>query len=307
MWIDMMTRLGLDVHVIDQTWGEAADEERLNEVLQADKNKTIKAVCVVHNETATGVTADMGFIRRVMDDNKHPALLMVDGVSSIAALEFKMDDWGVDIAVTGSQKALSIPTGLAIVAVSAKALDCMKSAKLKRVYFDLQDMINANSSGNVPYTPSLPLLHGLQASLDLLRSEGMPNVIARHKRLADGTRAAVEGWGLQLLCKEKRWQSDTLTVVEVPAGVDSGRVVKEAYARYNLSLGLGLSKVAGKVFRIGHLGNMDEVMMTGGISGTEMALISAGVSIKPGSGISRAIDFWQKTSKVIRTREVVLK
>lgn len=238
--------------------------------------------------------------------------------------------------MTGSQKALSLPTGLAVVCASPKALEARKSATLRRVYYDFEDMLKTNPSGNVPYTPSLPLLHGLQvchgctgnntvrihllyrhsicahhvhcrqATLELLRSEGMDNVVARHHRLAEGTRAAVEGWGLKLLCKHPRWNSDSLTVVAVPEGFDSTRIVKEAFARYNLSLGLGLSEVTGKVFRIGHLGNMDEVMMTSAISGAEMAMISAGLPITPGSGIARAIDYWQKTSKVIPTRECML-
>jgi alanine-glyoxylate transaminase/serine-glyoxylate transaminase/serine-pyruvate transaminase len=302
LWVDMMQRLGLDVHVIEERWGDGASEDKLAEVLKKDSDKKIKAVCVVHNETTTGITSDIGKVRETMDAHNHPALLLVDGVSSIGALDFQMDKWRVDMAVTGSQKALSLPTGLALVAASQKALEARKTAKLKRVYYDLEDMIVTNKAGSVPYTPSLPLLYGIQQSLALLKSEGFENVVKRHNRLAEGTRRAVKGWGLELLCKNPRWYSDSLTVIETPQGIDSNKIVKTAYAKYNLSLGVGLSQVNGKVFRIGHLGNMDELMMCSAISGAEMALIDAGVKIKPGSGISKAIEYWQSTSKVIPTR-----
>jgi alanine-glyoxylate transaminase/serine-glyoxylate transaminase/serine-pyruvate transaminase len=303
LWIDMMQRLGLDVTVIDCRWGDGADEAKLAEILKADTKKQIKAVAVVHNETTTGVTSDIPEVRKTMDTVDHPALLLVDGVSSIGALEFKFDDWRVDVAVTGSQKALSIPTGLGLVCASPKALDAMKSAKLKRVYYDFADMLRTNPSGNVPYTPSLPLLYGMRASIKMLKEEGMQNVHARHFRLAEGARKAVEGWGLQTLCKDPRWKSDSLTVIETPAGIDSQKVVDIAYAKYNLSLGIGLDKVKGKVFRIGHLGNMDELMLCSALCGAEMAMIDAGVKIAPGSGVSKAIDYFQKTAKVIPTRE----
>eukprot|EP00210_Caulerpa_lentillifera_P002040 g1955.t1 len=305
LWIDMMERLGLNVHVFDERWGNGADEEKLEKILREDKNKKIKAVCLVHNETTTGVTSDIASCRQAMDASNHPALLLVDGVSSIGALEFKFDEWRVDVAVTGSQKALSMPTGLAVVCASPKALEASKTATLPRCYYDFSDQLKTNPSGNTPYTPSLHLLYGLQESMKLLKEEGMENVYARHHRLAEGTRKAVEGWGLELLCKEKRWNSDTLTVVQTPDGVDSNRVIKNALAKYNLSLGVGLLKVNGKVFRIGHLGNMDELMMCSALCGTEMALIDAGTGVAPGSGVSKAIDYWQKTSKIIPTREIL--
>ncbi|KAI8466678.1 MAG: pyridoxal phosphate-dependent transferase [Monoraphidium minutum] len=303
LWVDMMERLGLEVEVYDRPWGEGACEKTVEEVLRKDTSHKIKAVCVVHNETTTGVTSDIGGVRAAMDASKHPALLMVDGVSSIGALEFKFDDWRVDVAVTGSQKALSLPTGLGLVCVSDKALEARKTAKLPRIYYSWDDQLKTNPSGNVPYTPSLMLLHGLKESLAMLREEGMANVTARHHRLAEGTRMAVEAWGLKLLCKHPRWRSDSLTVIEVPEGVDSNLIVKNAYSKYNLSIGVGLSKVNGKVFRIGHLGNMDELMMCSALSGAEMAMIDSGMKIKPGSGVGAAIEYWQKTSKVIPTRE----
>ena len=299
---DMMQRLGLDVQVIECEWGTGADEAALQKVLAADTGKKIKAVCVVHNETTTGVTSDVKGVRDAMDSSSHPALLLVDGVSSIGALEFKFDDWKVDVAVTGSQKALSLPTGLALLAVSEKALAARKHAGMKRCYYDWEDMIATNAAGSVPYTPSIPLLYGLKESLDLLKAEGFDNVVKRHHRLAEGTRKAVKAWGLELLCREPRWRSDSLTVIESPAGLDSARIVAEAYKRYNLSIGVGLSKVAGKVFRIGHLGNCDEVMQASALAGTEMALLSCGVKIEPGRGVGAALEYWAETSKVIPTR-----
>eukprot|EP01023_Acetabularia_acetabulum_P057287 TRINITY_DN666_c0_g1_i1.p1 TRINITY_DN666_c0_g1~~TRINITY_DN666_c0_g1_i1.p1 ORF type:complete len:444 (-),score=85.09 TRINITY_DN666_c0_g1_i1:811-2142(-) len=303
LWVDMMVRLGLDVHCEDTPWGEGADEAILEDILRKDVDKKIKAVCVVHNETTTGVTSDIQRVRETMDALNHPALLLVDGVSSIGALEFQFDKWRVDVAVTGSQKAMSLPTGLAVVCASPKALNCMKKAKLNRVYYDFADMLRTNPTGDVPYTPSLPLLYGLRESLSMLMDEGIENVWARHHRLAEGTRRAVGGWGLSLLCKNPRWQSDSLTVIEVPQEVNSNDIVKNAFARYNLSIGIGLSKVNGKVFRIGHLGNNDELMMCSAISGAEMAMIDAGVKITPGSGIGKAIEYWQSTSNIIKTRE----
>ena len=307
LWIDMMQRLGLDVEVIDCRWGDGADEERLAEVLKKDTEKKIKAVCVVHNETTTGVTSDIGHVRTTMDEFEHPAMLLVDGVSSIGALDFKFDDWRVDVAVTGSQKALSLPTGLAVVCASEKAIEASKSATSKRVYFDFADMLRTNPSGNVPYTPELQMLYGLRESLKMLREEGMENVVARHNRLAEGTRKAVQGWGLETLCKNPRWYSDSLTVIETPQGIDSQKIVDIAYAKYNLSLGIGLDRVKGKVFRIGHLGNMDEIMLSGALSGVEMAMKDAGVPITLGSGVSKALEYWNETvPQSIPSREHML-
>ena len=302
LWIDMMQRMGLEVEVIECEWGEGADEARLAAALAKDTAKKIKAVAVVHNETTTGVTSDIAGVRAALDGAGHPALLLVDGVSSIGALDFQFDKWGVDVAVTGSQKALSLPTGLAVLAVSEKALAARAGAGSKRCYYDWADQLATNPAGSVPYTPSIPLLYGLQASLDLLKAEGMANVVARHARLAEGTRRAAAAWGLDLLCKHPRWRSDSLTVINAPAGIDSNLIVQEAYRRYNLSIGVGLSKVNGKVFRIGHLGNCDEVMQASALAGTEMALLSAGAKITPGAGVGAAVQYWAETSKIIPTR-----
>lgn len=307
LWIDMMQRMGLEVEVVDRPWGEGADEAALSEILKKDTGKKIKAVCVVQNETTTGVTSDVKGVRDAMDGANHPALLLVDGVSSIGAVEFKMDEWKVDVAVTGSQKALSLPTGLAVVCASEKALAAGKTAQSKRCYYDFADQLKTNPSGNVPYTPSLPLLYGLRESIGMLKGEGLENVWARHHRLGEGVREAVKGWGLELLCKNPRWKSDTLSVIEVPSGIDSNKVVKAAYAKYDLSLGIGLAQVNGKVFRIGHLGNMNELMLVGALGGAEMAMRDAGMDIKPGSGVGAAVAYWHKTSAVIPTRESLWK
>ncbi|MEW5319545.1 MAG: hypothetical protein WDW38_010690 [Sanguina aurantia] len=306
LWIDMMQRMGLEVVVIEGRWGDGADEAKLEAILREDKEKKIKAVCVVQNETTTGVTSDIAGCRKAMDSADHPSLLLVDGVSSIGAIDFRMDEWRVDVAVTGSQKALSLPTGLALVAASNKALACMKTATSKRCYFDFADQLRTNPSGSVPYTPSLPLLYGLREAVSLLKSEGLDNVIARHHRLATGVRKAVGGWGLEVLCKDPRWYSDTLTVVEVPKGVDSNKVVKSAYAKYDLSLGVGLAELNGKVFRIGHLGNLNELMLVAALGGVEMAMRDAGIPIVPGSGVSKAIEHFHATAKVIPTRESLM-
>lgn len=303
LWVDMAQRLGLDVEVLDERWGRAADEERLKKVLKEQGDK-VKAVLVVHNETATGVTADVKKCREAMDEAGSSALLMVDGISSIGACEFKMDDWRVDLAVCGSQKALSLPTGLGLVCASPKAMEWRKSAKLPRVYFSFDDMMATNDKGNFPYTPSIPLMYGLAESLQMLKEEGIDNAIARHSRLAEGTRRAAQAWGLELLCEENRWLSNSLTVLKTPAEVDSTSVVRTAFCKYNLTIGLGLSQVAGKAFRIGHLGNMNETMLLGALSGTEMALLDNNVDIVPGSGVGAAVKYFQETSSIIPSREI---
>jgi len=305
LWIDQAQRLGLDVEIIDTIWGEGAREERLEEVLRADVEKKIKAVMVVHNETTTGVTSDIKGCRDAMDVVKHPAMLFVDGVSSIGGVPFKMDEWGVDIAITGSQKALCLPTGLGLTCVSPKAMEATKTATLPRVFFSYADMSTANDAGNFPYTPSIPLLYGLRESLAILKEETIEGVWARHERMARATRAAVDAWGLKLLCKDPRWYSNALTVVEAPEGVCTNDIVKTAYCKYNLTIGVGLSKLNGKVFRIGHLGDLNEVSILGAIAGVEMVLKDNGVNIVLGSGTGAATKYFQETSGVIPTREIL--
>jgi len=291
--------------VLEEEWGRGANEARLEEVLKADTEKKIKAVMVVHNETTTGVTSDIHGCRKAIDNAKHPALFFVDGVSSIGAIPFKMDEWGVDIAITGSQKALCLPTGLGLTCVSPKALEATKTAKLPRVFFSYDDMGKANKAGNFPYTPSIPLLYGLRESIALMREETIEEVWARHQRMGDATRAAAAAWGLKLLCKDSRWNSNALTVVEGPPGVDTNDIVKTAYCKYNLTIGVGLSEVNGKVFRIGHLGDMNECSMLGAIAGVEMVLKDVGMDVKFGSGVGAAAAFFQRTSSVIPTREIL--
>lgn len=305
LWIDQAQRLGLDVEIIECPWGEGADEAKLLEVLKADKNNTIKGVLVVHNETTTGVTSDIPGVRKAIDDAGHDALLFVDGVSSVGAMPFKMDEWRVDVAITGSQKALGLPTGLGLTCVSPRAHEIGKSAKLKRVFFSYDDHDKTNAVGNFPYTPSIPLLYGLRESIAQIREEGMEKVWERHQRMGDATRAAVRAMGLELLCADPRWYSNALTVVKVPDGVDSNDVVKTAYCKYNLTIGVGLSEVAGKVFRIGHLGDNNECTMLGAIAGVEMTLNDCGVKVPLGAGVAAAQKHFRDTSAVIRTREIL--
>lgn len=304
LWIDQAQRLGLDVDIMDERWGDGADEARIQAALEADTQHEVKAVCVVHNETTTGVTSDVAKVRAALDAAGHPALLLVDGISSIGACEFKMDEWGVDVAITGSQKALSLPTGLSFCCVSEKAKEAAKASQLSKVFFSWSDMDKMNAEGNFPYTPSIPLLYGLRKQLDRMLAEGMDGVIARHAKHAEGTRRAVKAWGLELLCENPRWHSNSLTVVKTPEGIDSTDMVRSMWAKYNLSLGTGLDQVKGKVFRIGHLGDMNEVMLLGALAGTEMGLIDAGVQIEAGAGVGAALEFFQETSAVIPSRHI---
>ncbi|GLS18402.1 serine--glyoxylate aminotransferase [Labrys miyagiensis] len=295
LWADMAARLGLDAEVIDVEWGAGVPVEAYASRLAADKGHAIKAVFCCHNETATGVTSDIAAVRVALDDAGHPALLFVDGVSSIGSIDFRMDEWGVDCAVSGSQKGFMLPTGLGFLGVSQKALHASKAATMRRCYFSFDDISRANDSGYFPYTPPTQLLRGLRVSIDLLLAEGLPNVFARHRRLAEGVRKAVDAWGLKLCAKEAKWQSDTVSAIVVPDGIDSAEVVRRAYHRYQISLGVGLAKVAGRVFRIGHMGSLNEVMVCGAIAGAELALIDAGVAIKPGSGVGAAIEHFSLT------------
>jgi len=299
LWIDMAQRLGFDVVIQEVDWGEGVPLGRTEEALRADSKHEIKAILACHNETATGVTSDIAGLRKVMDDVDHPALLCVDAVSSLASIDFRMDEWRVDLAVSGSQKGLMLPAGLGILAVSPKALEARKSAKSKRCYFDLADMIAANTSGYFPYTPALPMLFGLRESLDIIFEEGLEDIFSRHHYLAEGVRAAVtEGWGLSLCAKEPKWYSDTVSAVMVPEGINGAHVVDVAFRRYNLALGAGLSKVAGKVFRIGHLGDLNELMLMGAIAGAEMAMLDVGVDVRPGSGVAAASNYWRSHDPV---------
>ena len=293
LWIDLCQRHGLDVEIVDVNWGEGVPLETYAERLKADKEHKIKAVLVCHNETATGVTSDVAGVRAALDDADHPALLFVDGVSSIASIDFRMDEWGVDIAVSGSQKGFMLPGGLAILCVSQKALEVTKQAELARCYFDFKDMIATNKDGYFPYTPAMNMLRGLRTSVDRLLDEGLENVFARHHFLATGVRKAVDAWGLQLCAAEPKWYSDTVSAICLPEGFDSGELLKRAYYRYNISLGAGLSKVAGRVFRIGHLGDLNEMMLMMALAGSEMAMRDLGVPVEAGSGVAAAEEYYR--------------
>jgi alanine-glyoxylate transaminase/serine-glyoxylate transaminase/serine-pyruvate transaminase len=293
LWIDMMQRLGLDVQVIECEWGAGAPEDRIEQALREDREHRIKGVMVVHNETATGVTSDVAGVRRAMDEARHPALLYVDAVSSLGSIELRFSDWRVDLCVAGSQKGLMMPAGLGIVCASPKALEASRTAQLKRVFFDFTDMRRTNADGYFPYTPSIPLLYGLRESLAMLAEEGLAAVHQRHARLAAGVRAAAAAWNLSLCCRARRWHSNTVSAVVVPQGVDAARVIDIAFKRYDLALGAGLSKLAGKVFRIGHLGDLNELMVAGALAGVEMAMADAGIDVVPGSGVGAAQSSWR--------------
>ena len=293
LWIDLCQRHGLDVEIVDVDWGEGVPLDIYADRLNADKDHKIKAVLVCHNETATGVTSDVAGVRQALNDANHPALLFVDGVSSIASIDFRMDEWGVDIAVSGSQKGFMLPGGLAILCVSQKALEASKRAELARCYFDFKDMIATNKDGYFPYTPAMSMLRGLRVSVDRLLDEGLENVFARHHFLATGVRKAVDAWGLELCAREPKWYSDTVSAICLPDGFDSGELLKRAYYRYGVSLGAGLSKVAGRVFRIGHLGDLNEMMLMMALAGAEMSMRDLGVPIEAGSGVAAAEEYYR--------------
>lgn len=304
LWIGLCESHGMDVIAIDVDWGEGVPLEEYARVLEEDKKHEIKAVLACQNETATGVTSDIAGVRKILDSLGHPAMLYVDGVSSIASIDFRMDEWGVDLAVSGSQKGFMLPTGLAIVGVSQKALEASNDAKCTRSFFSFGDMLNLNKDGYFPYTPAVTLFHGLRASLDMLLEEGLENVFSRHHRMAEGVRRAVqEGWGLKLAAKEPKWHSDTVSAIYVPEGFDAAQVISMAFHRYGLSYGTGLSKVAGKVFRIGHLGRVSEMQLLLGIAGAEMAMRDIGIPVEAGSGVAAAEEYYRQTATPIAVAE----
>ena len=304
LWIDMAQRLGFQVEVVDCEWGTGVPVERYRQLLEADKEHKIKAVLACHNETATGVTSDIHEVRQAMDSVRHPALLFVDTVSSLGSIDFRMDEWGVDVSISGSQKGLMLPAGLGVTCVSPKALAACETARQPRCYFDYRDMVKSNATGYFPYTPSLPMLYGLKESLQiLLEEEGLENVFARHRYLASGVRAAIQqGWKLALCAKEPKWYSDTVSAIVVPEGINGAHVIDVAFRRYNLALGAGLSKVAGKVFRIGHLGDLNELMLLGALGGAEMAMLDVGIAIEPGSGVAAAQQYWRTNDTIAKKK-----
>ena len=303
LWVDMVERLGLDVEVIDVEWGKGVPVEDYAARLAADKAHEIKAVFATHNETATGVTSNVAAIRTALDAAGHPALLFVDGVSSIGSIEFEMEAWGVDLAVAGSQKGFMLPAGLGLLAVSEKALAAHERAKMPRCYFSFSDMIRLNDTGYFPYTPPTQLLRGLRVSLDMLLGAGLESVWERHHRLASGVRAAVAEWqGCRLVADAPEWHSDTVSAIYAPEGIDARQVIETAYHKYQTSLGSGLAKLAGRAFRIGHLGSLNPVMLCGALSAAEMALRDAGAAISPGQGVAAAQEVFRVTAPPVQTR-----
>ena len=292
-WIDLCKRHGLNVIQLDAPWGEGAPVAAFDEALKADRAGRIRAVLVTHNETATGVRSDVAGIRKALDRARHGALLFVDGVSSIGSMEFRMDDWGVDIAVAGSQKGFMLPPGLAILGVSPKARAAAERASLPRTFFDFADMRAAYGRGGYPYTPAVGLLNGLAEACEMLLEEGLDNVIARHHRIAEGVRRAIAAWGMKPCALRPELYSDTVTAVVVPQGFDGTRVAALAASKYDVALGVGLGEVAGKVFRIGHLGSLTEVMMLSGLATAEMVMADLDFPIKLGSGVAAAQDYYR--------------
>jgi alanine-glyoxylate transaminase/serine-glyoxylate transaminase/serine-pyruvate transaminase len=294
LWHRLATRLGLQVELIPGDWRHGAPAEAIGARLAEDKAPNgpgaIKAVCVVHNETSTGVASNVAAVRRAIDRAGHPALFLVDTISSLASIDYRHDEWGVDVTVAGSQKGLMLPPGLSFNAVSAKALKAHESAKLPRAYWDWSDMLGPNRQGFFPYTPGTNLLYGLREAIAMLMEEGLDAVFARHARLAEATRRAVRGWGLEILCLDPAEYSNSLTAVLMPQGHDADRFRQVVLENFDMSLGQGLTKLAGKVFRIGHLGGFNELMLMGTLAGVEMGLHLAGVPHRKG-GVAFAMDY----------------
>jgi len=295
LWVKLAKRLGINAELIETNWRRGADAETIAERLLSDKTGEIKAVCIVHNETSTGAMSDVFKVRKCMDDVGHDALLMVDTISSLASSEFCHDDWGVDVTVSGSQKGLMLPPGLSFNAISKKALAAYKRATLPRSYWDWGEHIEANSTGAFPYTPATNLLFGLNEAILILKEEGLENVFARHKRYAEATRLAVQTWGLEVLCENEDDFSNTLTAVLLPDGHNADEFRSIVLDNFNMSLGNGLSRLAGKVFRIGHLGDFNDLMLIATLGGIEMGLSKSSVPHQVG-GTQAAMQFLKQNS-----------
>ena len=288
LWQAMASSLGLEVDLVPGDWRHGVDPDVVEERLAADSEHRVRAVCVVHNETSTGVTSRVAEVRAAMDRAGHPALLLVDTISSLGSIDYRHDEWGVDVTISGSQKGLMLPPGLGFNAVSDKALEASRSAGLKRSYWDWAPILEANRRGFWPYTPATNLLYGLREALRILEEEGLPQVFARHQRHAEATRAAVRGWGLEILCADEREHSGVLTAILLPEGHDADKVRSLILDRFDMSLGAGLGRLAGKVFRIGHLGHFNDLTLAGTLSGVQMGLRLAGVPIDDG-GVEAAL------------------
>ena len=300
LWQKMATRLGLKTeflaqpgteHGVPVSWRRGVQADLIEARLKADAQHSIKAVCVVHNETSTGVTSDIAAVRRAIDAAKHPALLLVDTISGLASAEYKHDEWGADVTVSGSQKGLMLPPGMSFNALSPKAIEASKTAKLPKAFWAWDEIIEMNKGGYWPYTPNTNLLYGLNEACDMLLGQGLPKVFARHQRWGAGVRAAVQAWGLPIQCADPAVFSPVLTGVIMPEGVDADAVRKIIYERFDCSLGTGLGKVKGRMFRIGHLGDCNDLTLMGALAGCEMGLKLAGVKLA-GSGVQAAMDYF---------------
>ncbi|MGH9358267.1 MAG: pyridoxal-phosphate-dependent aminotransferase family protein [Terriglobia bacterium] len=294
LWRQIAERFGIQVEYVPGNWRRGANPAEAEARLASDAQHTFKAVMVVHNETSTGVTSRVAEIRQAMDRARHPALLIVDTISSLASIDYRHDEWHVDVTVAGSQKGLMLPPGLSFNAISEKALAANKNAKLPRSYWDWQEMLKPNRAGFFPFTPGTNLLYALKEALLMLHEEGLPNVFHRHQRHAEAARAAVRAWGLEIVCEEPREYSNSLTAVYTPEGCDADKLRSVILENFDMSLGSGLSKLAGKVFRIGHLGSFNDLMLAGTLSGIEMGLQLAGVPHKQG-GVTAALDCLART------------
>jgi alanine-glyoxylate transaminase/serine-glyoxylate transaminase/serine-pyruvate transaminase len=302
-WIDLCRRFGLEVEVVEVAWGEGIDAARFEEILTADKGHSIRAVLATHNETATGVLSDIAAVRRAMDAAGHPAMLFVDGVSSIGSMDFRMDDWGVDVAITGSQKGFMLPAGLSIAGFSPKAMGGGETARLPRCFFDIRDMARTYAANGFPYTPPVGLLNGLAMASKMLLDEGLDNVFARHARIAGGVRAAVDAWGLRLCAARPELWSNSVSAIRTPEGFNATEIVTRASSVYGMAFGTGLGEVAGKVFRIGHLGMMTDAMALSGIAVAEMVMVDLGLPVKLGSGVAAAQEHYRHGAKAAQKKE----
>lgn len=296
LWHRMATRLGLEAELIPGEWRHGVDAAAVEAQLVNDREGRIKAVCMVHNETSTGVTSRVPAVRQAIDRARHPALLMVDTISSLGSIDFRADEWDVDVTVAGSQKGLMLPPGLSFNCISQKALAAAKNARLPRSYWDWEEMIANNKTGYFPYTPATNLLYGLDEAIRMLLEEGLDNVFARHARHGEATRRAVRAWGLEILCADPAEYSNSLTAVMMPAGYDEGELRRVVLERFDLSLGAGLTKLKGKVFRIGHLGDFNDLTLLGTLAGVEMGLECAGVPHRKG-GVRAAMDYLQAATR----------
>jgi alanine-glyoxylate transaminase / serine-glyoxylate transaminase / serine-pyruvate transaminase len=290
LWKNMAEKLGLSPEFIKTDWRIGAEPAAIEEHLRKDKNRDIKAICVLHNETSTGCLSPVAEVRKAIDAAGHPALFFVDTISSLASADYRHDEWGVDVTIGGAQKGLMLPPGMSFNAISDKALAAAKSSKLTKSFWAWDDMLNLNKIGFFPYTPATQMLHGLAASIDMLHEEGLENVFARHDRLAEATRTAVRAWGLEIMCRDPKFYSPTVTAVMLPAGHDADAFRNLALETFNISYGSSFGPYAGKYFRIGHLGDVNDGMLMGTLAITEMALAVAGIPHRKG-GVQAAVDY----------------